>query len=125
MSGAVARGLALNPPHLRLGTPADGLFSVVEVKWSPLCDEASNLWSVRGMIQRFFTVWEKTGLRCSNQRFFTVHMVILHFVQGESNRAWGRGGRKIRRRRRTIRRTECMIRRHMVGCLGIEEAGRS
>ena len=49
MRGAVAGGLALNPSHLRLGTPADDLFSMVEVKWSPLCDEASNLWSVKDM----------------------------------------------------------------------------
>jgi hypothetical protein len=91
--GAVAGGLALNLSHLRLDTPADGLFSVVEVKWSPLCDEASNLWSVRDMCPSLVQMDHSPdsrvlGLRklvskCGRrrvsgliQRFFTLHMDI-------------------------------------------------
>jgi hypothetical protein len=40
---AVGEGLALIASHLRLAPPADEGFSVVEGKWSPLCNEALNL----------------------------------------------------------------------------------
>jgi hypothetical protein len=98
--GTVAGGLALNPSHLSLDTPANNLFSVVEGKWSPLCNEASNLWSVRDpcpFVEHMaplskwqilwasevgVTVWKKMGLR--------LDLEILDTAQAYSNHLQGK-----------------------------------
>jgi hypothetical protein len=46
--GVVAGSLALNR-YSRLATLAKNLFSEVEGRWSPLCSEDFNLWSVRDL----------------------------------------------------------------------------
>ena len=113
MRGAVAGGVALNPSHLRLGTPADDFFAVVEGRWSPLCNEASNLWSVRDPcpslehmalespnsrligLQKVVSVWEKMGLRGDSEILDNPCLFKLCTGKKFSNRAWGKGRRSI------------------------------